>query len=123
MSAPESQVLAAIAELEAEENPDDITELVRWQLAQGVERGEVSPELQSAAMPFGIMEQMQQYLQRQNPWVRWATNPALRVSSSGPWDFVCGECGAQAQSEHRSIQCPGCGARRVAVGPPYPSAR
>lgn len=45
MSAPESQVLAAIAELEAEENSDDITELVRWQLEQGVERGEHEAEL------------------------------------------------------------------------------
>lgn len=38
MSAPESQVLAAIAELEAEEKPDAITELVRWQLKEGRRR-------------------------------------------------------------------------------------
>lgn len=46
MSTPESQVLAAIAELEAEENPDDITELVRWQIARGMERGDHRPEVE-----------------------------------------------------------------------------
>lgn len=35
---PESAVLRAIAELEAEENPDDITEMVRWQLETGLKR-------------------------------------------------------------------------------------
>lgn len=44
MSRPEQSVLDTIAELEAEENPDDITELVRWQLEQGMERGEGLPE-------------------------------------------------------------------------------
>lgn len=38
MTHPEHSVLSAIAELEAEENPDDITELVRWQLEQGAAR-------------------------------------------------------------------------------------
>ncbi|MEV0367531.1 hypothetical protein [Nocardia fusca] len=43
MTYPEHSVLAAIAELEAEEQ-DDITELVRWQLEKGVERGEALPQ-------------------------------------------------------------------------------
>lgn len=51
--------------------------------------------------------------------------PAVSLDAPGfiAWGFICGECGMQAQSEHRSVQCPGCGARRSAVGPPYRPAR
>ena len=52
MTNSEHSVLAAIAELEAEENPDDITELVRWQLTQGVERGEGPTSCSHAVVLF-----------------------------------------------------------------------
>lgn len=40
MTHPEQSVLDAIAQLEAEEHPDEIHELVRWQLEEGRRRGD-----------------------------------------------------------------------------------
>ena len=43
MTHPEQPVLDAIAQLEAEENPDAIHDLVRWQLEEGRKRGGSEP--------------------------------------------------------------------------------
>lgn len=58
---PESAVLRAIAEIEAEDSRDEIAEIVRWQLKSGLKR-------EKGARPDGVVGRTDRRL----PWMRYS---------------------------------------------------